>query len=692
VFLLPQRRLEYLLEAYWPKDMIGHFPTPCVDELLYSICARFSGRVAYPNAKSVLKELFGATTATAVIDLPNRLGHLASSLPLGTCLTVNRLIEEHTFFPYFSAFLPPERVKQIRKDMQISSGPTIHMRSGAMGSAISMPDRLRFCPACRQEDEEESREIYWHRLHQLPGVEVCPQHQVLLENGDAGIRANRKHLLFISAEQATSEVPACRINAWYQDHQVLLKIARDAAWLLGHLSSGTSLKSLHSRYLNLLIERELATYTYSIHVKKLLKKFNSYYSPDLLKLLHCELRGSDTEKSNWLLRLARGSKHAMHPLYHLLLMQFLGCTAEEFFQLPEDLNFFGKGPWPCLNPAANHFKEPVIQEYTLSPRLRDNHPIARFNCECGFAYSRSGPDSPPDDRFRIGKMISFGSVWEAELKGLWKESSLSLSEIGRRLRVDPLTVRRHATRLKLPFSCSGKRSKPLKRTTRLKSGILPAAWEKKLGTCRSKWLSTIRQTPKITMKILRRKLSQEYAWLLQNDSNWLKKHSPQAQKHVRSTSSVDWKERDVEYAVTVRDAASRLMSASHRPIQITKTSIGRAIGATTLLQQKLDKMPLTAQVLASLVETREKYAVRRVWWAADFYCQAYVLPREWQLVMRANVYSLKEDSAVKCAVEEAMNMVRSRLSQIQMVRAPHRERRCHNAADQTQPLFSQGIF
>jgi len=115
--------------------------------------------------------------------------------------------------------------------------------------------------------------------------------------------------------------------------------------------------------------------------------------------------------------------------------------------------------------------------------------------------------------------------------------------------------------------------------------------------------------------------------------------------------------------------SSSLKSASHRPIQITKTSIGRAIGAATLLQQKLDKMPLTAQVLASVVETREKYAVRRVWWAADFYCQAYVLPREWQLVMRANVYSLKEVSAVKCAVKEAMNMLRSRLSQVQMVRA-----------------------
>jgi hypothetical protein len=73
-------------------------------------------------------------------------------------------------------------------------------------------------------------------------------------------------------------------------------------------------------------------------------------------------------------------------------------------------------------------------------------------------------------------------------------------------------------------------------------------------------------------------------------------------------------------------------------------------------------MPLTAQVLAGVVETREQYAVRRVWWVADLYQREDVLPREWQLVMRANVYSLRGISAVKYAVEEALDMLRSELS------------------------------
>jgi hypothetical protein len=73
--------------------------------------------------------------------------------------------------------------------------------------------------------------------------------------------------------------------------------------------------------------------------------------------------------------------------------------------------------------------------------------------------------------------------------------------------------------------------------------------------------------------------------------------------------------------------------------------------------------------LAGVVETREQYAVRRVWRAADIYFQEDTLPREWQLVIRANVYSLREISAVKFAVEGAINMLARELLRIGAGRA-----------------------
>ena len=144
---------------------VGHFPTPYSDELLYSICARFGSRVAYPGAKSILQELFGSPTATVVIDLPNRRRKLAAGLPVGTSLTVNCLIERHTLLPFYSAFLPTKRVKQICKSMGDSSGPAAHMSSGIMASRISTPDFMKYCPVCLKEDGKQLRETFWRRLH-----------------------------------------------------------------------------------------------------------------------------------------------------------------------------------------------------------------------------------------------------------------------------------------------------------------------------------------------------------------------------------------------------------------------------------------------------------------------------------------------------------------------------------------------
>lgn len=531
-----------------------------------------------------------------------------------------------------------------------------------MASRIPNPSHLRFCSLCANEDRLKFGETYWHRIHQITGVEICHIHKVFLVNSKACRTSGKNSVGYMSADISVRPSQLRYLDNSNRCHQILLKIALDVSCLLEHPSSGADLKAHYNRYFRLLTERGLASYTGNLHVSKLLEEFKSFYPPSLLRLLHCEFIGSDQTKTNWLLRLVRHPKNAHHPLYHLLLMQFLGCTVEDYFQRPTELNLFGVGPWPCLNPAAEHFREPIIQEYKLSPRLRAGHPIATFSCECGFAYARSGPDSSPEDRFRVGRMISFGSVWEAKLKKLWKDSLLSLSEMGRRLGVDPLTLRRHASRLKLLSLRPGKTSKPLNRAAQFKDSRGSTAYVEKRRACRAKWTSTMQQSPNTTLKALRGKHPREYAWLLQNDPEWLKRHSPRCRRRARSTSGVDWKKRDAAYAVAVRAAATRLKNNLGRPVQVTRTAIGRAVGAVTLLRQKLHKMPITAHVLAKIVETRVEYAVRRIRRAAECFTRDCIMPRPWELVLRANVYSLRCLPDVKSAVDATVSMIGSNLS------------------------------
>ena len=651
-----------------PNSMIGFFPTVYPDELLYSLCARYSDRAQYPNKGAARLELFGSKGAV-VIDLPIRINYIISVLPIGHPLNEDGLIENHTLLPFYRPFLSLELEKQIRNEMKNQGKGLPYTGSWLYSKELRLPLWLRFCPLCVIDDRSFFGECYWHRIHQLKGVACCPTHLVYLENSNIRAR-NRDYLTeLVSAEQAVFTTNPRPINLKGYCDQTLFKIACDSVWLLNQPSLAPGLESIYNCFLMIMAEHGFANYREQVPVNCLLKLILDKHSPALLGMIQCGFNAQSA--SNWPSRLLRDliNNRPQHPLRYLLLMYLFDYTAKTFFERCSRNEFakpsvkfrpFGKGPWPCLNAAANHYQQPTIQELQLGDRLRYGKPTGKFICKCGFAYVRTGPDSSPEDKFRIGRIISFGQIWEAKLKDLWKDSSLSLSEVGRRLGVDPITIRRHAIRLNLPLSRSDRKTKPLNFKTQLKGKIISSEWEKRQKHCRLKWLSKQSYKQKITLKDLRQMLPREYAWLRRNDFGWLKKHLPRANNCIRLRSSVDWGRRDAEYAAAVRDTALQIKSASSRPIQVTKTAIGRTIGATTLLQQKQNKLPLTAQILSKVIETRGEYAVRRVWWAANLYLQEGLLPLEWQLALRANVYRLLTIPEVKEAVAEAMCEIESK--------------------------------
>jgi len=351
----------------------------------------------------------------------------------------------------------------------------------------------------------------------------------------------------------------------------------------------------------------------------------------------------------------RDPKHVQQPLHHLLLINFLGLTAEEFFSLPEELNYFGDPPWPCLNPASEHYGEGKIKGCEISYRGKNRRPVGTFSCECGFVYARTGPDETPDDRHRISKMKVFGRVWEDTLRRLWADPALSVSGIASRLEVDPLTVRRHAERLQL--ASSGSRRVPsLSPALRLKAVSPEAEQARKRREHRALWLEVMKRCPKPNMKSIRGSLSRTYAWLIQNDSAWLKTHRPKPSKRARITTSVDWEKRDSKLAMAVREVASRLKSAQGRPIRVTKTAVGRDLGQLTLLRQKIHKLPLTAAALDEVVESRADFAIRRVRRVAVMFSQEGAQPRAWELIAKANVHSLMSVPRVADAVNDSLRM------------------------------------
>ncbi|MBP2898933.1 TniQ family protein, partial [Escherichia coli] len=157
------------------------FPTPYPDELLYSIIARYKKWSGEVNHRSILHDLFGNGFVSASMDLPSHIGQLVKRLPITSNITVEQLIQKHTMYPLYSAFLPSDQASAVFQSMAYGNGSGIYMRTGVMASSIRSNTYIRFCKNCYIEDIRRYGEGYWHRMHQIPGVDVCIEHETNLQ-------------------------------------------------------------------------------------------------------------------------------------------------------------------------------------------------------------------------------------------------------------------------------------------------------------------------------------------------------------------------------------------------------------------------------------------------------------------------------------------------------------------------------
>lgn len=122
--------------------MIGFFPTPYPDELLYSVCARYGEAVGYPSRTSVVAELFGSESA-ALVDLPMRLNHLLRQLPQDN-YSLAFIVGEHTLFRFYAPFSFCQRIPLLLEGMGSSTSSSPRIRLGVTTRGSSSHQRSDF--------------------------------------------------------------------------------------------------------------------------------------------------------------------------------------------------------------------------------------------------------------------------------------------------------------------------------------------------------------------------------------------------------------------------------------------------------------------------------------------------------------------------------------------------------------------
>lgn len=631
--------------------MIGFFPEIYPDELVFSACSRYHERAGYRSREATGRDLFGKGRAKVAIDFPCNLEALVNSSPWRDWKTVDRLIDEHTLLTFFGPFVPPKRLDRLRLDMRGDNGGSVHGRLGVLTSGTG-GENLRFCPQCAEDDRAKyDGETYWHRSHQLPGVEVCHTHEVFLEDTPVHARNRAYRDAFVTAGQAIGGVPPRAVDHSNQDHRVHLRIARDAAWLLEQRGLVAEAAGHRDRYLGLLYEKGFSSYSGPVNTASLIEALKGYYSKDLLERLGCGL----DRKYNWVHRLVHNRARSQNPIQHLLMMQFLSVRVCDFFRLPMVRPPFGEGPWPCLNRASKHFGESVISEYELAHTQNLRRPKGIFRCSCGFTYYRVGPDESSEARYKADGLVTAGLAWEKALAEAYKKSN-PLNELAKNFCLTAEMVGHLLVRLGLIASSdkSGEVATILSCGNRGKR-TKGAQYLELLKARRELWLEAVKTNPDAGRHALRRKYSFLYEWFSKNDREWFQARLPPRKPATGPGVLVNWPQRDTDTVKAIKGEVERIRSAPGKPVRVTGTGVAKNIGKLSVVNKRGNLLPLTVKALAEVTESNEDYAVRRVLWATDCFRAEGILPSVWQLQLRAGVSNkVSKHPVVKAAMEAAI--------------------------------------
>lgn len=296
------------------------FPKPYEDELLYSVMARYCKQSGNIDSIHNIDDLFGNRNVVASPELPGKIDMLISNLP--NCqYTPDYLIHNHTMFPYIASFLPGDRASEICELMKDGQVSLIYNKSGMISScSLTQNRQFRFCPECIKDDMRRYGETYWHRVHQITEVLICPKHKVPLYNSRVLMRGTYRQSFIAADEENCLSNDAIGFST--DTTKKILMIAEDVEKILEREFSYQSVEKHKFLYMQKLIDLGYANLNGLTHQKRLRNAMLEFWGEEVLRYLQCPIEPD--KDCSWLNSLVRENSIPAQPIRHLLLCGFLG--------------------------------------------------------------------------------------------------------------------------------------------------------------------------------------------------------------------------------------------------------------------------------------------------------------------------------------------------------------------------------
>jgi hypothetical protein len=580
---------------------IVYAPAPLPDELLYSWLARLAALNAGGAPREVLQQFFGCRTILPSVDLPTRL--IAMEQRLGGLLpftTLEELLELGTLLPYHRPFLTQASHSHVCQSLLHGNGKGLKTTMGRVANRFGANPALRSCPGCLADSWSHHGSLYWMRRHQLPGINCCTIHEIQLQSVPLQARTDRQRLLLPTTTQRTwrtirADGLQVRFAQLSQDLveaslPVLDPLQRATTYRDAALMQGYGSRRDRVDFLAL--------------ADALRRRFNDFHGFDH----QARLLATTAHPLGWLRPLFKKPQRSLHPICHLLLIEFLFGSVAAFkvaFAACEVAPHDPPAGAPPLVQSARVNTRPSALAITHEAELRDQSLSCRqVAAKIGWSVTtvvswRRAHEIPIEERRKslhprvIDRILkAIGSM--NSLRDVAAQTGVSLSSVYRILKQYPATLR--------PRQDAGGFEQVQLRRER---------WLAALRSSRTEQLGRVTDA--------RSRASADYAWLYRHDRAWLAltiNNSKQPVQHGNTLPGrVDWVRRDTEFCERLLQQLGRLRDEAP-PQRLTKTRLVRPLGET-MVRRNLGKLPQLDALLNKVTESAQAFGMRRVDYAID---------------------------------------------------------------------------
>ena len=179
------------------------------DELVYSWFSRFLVHEGYITNIHALEALY----SNKQNDDPSKefIGKLNQETReyIEKMYSMKNIVLNHTMYPFYARFIPLNQ----RKDALYKLCYENHNVQNLIPISVRCDDEkfLKYCPMCTKEERDKYGEAYWHRIHQVRNIMICPKHYCKLINSTVSIY-NKSDRLLIAAETVIPTEPNIEIE------------------------------------------------------------------------------------------------------------------------------------------------------------------------------------------------------------------------------------------------------------------------------------------------------------------------------------------------------------------------------------------------------------------------------------------------------------------------------------------------